>query len=313
MHVRGRLVVTNCPSLLYLPRELHATAVEVSDCANLRGLPERATCQELTLQRTNVECIPAGLEVSRVLDAQGCRKLSRIFGPLKLQRLNLTGCVSLERVPDGIMARRMDLSGCTNLVEISPDAARTVRDLNVSGCTRLAAIPDTFERLETLDVAGCTQLNSLPDGLRVRSWIDVAGSALNGLPWSMRSVRVLWRGVAIPDRVAFDPESITVEEILAEENLTLRRILLDRVGVEWFVTQAASTTVDADRDAGGERRLLMIDFANGDDLVCLQVQCPSTGHQYLLRVPPETRTCKQAAAWIAGFGSAEAYEPVLET
>ena len=313
MHVRGRLDVADCPTLLYLPRELHATEINVAGCANLRGLPERATCQGLVLRGTNVECIPAGLEVSRVLDAEGCRRLTRFACQLRLLWLDLTNCASLERVPDGITARRLDLPGCTSLVEISPIAARSVEHLDVSGCTRLASLPDSFELLETLNVAGCTQLQSLPDGLRVRSWIDVAGSALNGLPWSMRSVRVLWRGVQIPDRVAFDPESITVDEILKEENLTLRRILLDRVGVEWFVNQAQATSIDSDQDTGGERRLLMIDFANGDDLVCLQVRCPSTGHRYLLRVPPETRSCKQAAAWIAGFGSTEAYQPVRET
>jgi hypothetical protein len=313
MRVRGRLRLTNCASLIYLPREMHATAVDVSDCVNLRGLPEHLTCEELILRRTNIECLSSGLVVSQLLDAQDCRQLCRISGPLRVRWLNLNGCSALERVPEGVSARRIDLSRCTSLVEFSPGAACRVQHLNVSQCSRLTEIPDAFERLETLNVAGCAQLEKLPDGLHVRSWIDVARSGLMGLPWSMRSVRVLWRGVPISDRVAFDPETITAEEILSESNLTRRQILLDRLGIDRFVDQTQPTIVDADFDAGGERRLLKICFPSGEDLACLQVQCPSTGQRYLLRVPPETRTCKHAAAWVAGYNSANDYQPVIET
>jgi hypothetical protein len=169
MRVRGRLRLTNCRSLAYLPRELHAAAVDVSDCVNLRGLPEHLTCEELILRRTNVECLSSGLDVSHLVDAQDCRQLCRLSGPLTVRRLILNGCSALERVPEGINARRIDLNHCASLVEISAGAARRVQHLNVSDCTRLASLPEPFERLETLNVAGCTQLESLPDGLKVRS------------------------------------------------------------------------------------------------------------------------------------------------
>ena len=32
-----------------------------------------------------------------------------------------------------------------------------------------------------------------------------------------------------------------------------------------------------------------------------------------LRVPPTVRTCRAAAAWLAGFSEPDAYRPVLET
>jgi len=52
----------------------------------------------------------------------------------------------------------------------------------------------------------------------------------------------------------------------------------------------------------------------GDEpLVCLSLVCPSTGHQYLLRVPPTMQTCHQAAAWIAGFDQPDAYHPIAES
>jgi hypothetical protein len=93
----------------------------------------------------------------------------------------------------------------------------------------------------------------------------------------------------------------------------MRSLLLDRLGIESFVKQARAVVVDVDRDPGGERRLLRIPFENGDHVVCVQVNCPSTGKRYFLRVPPEITTCHAAAAWIAGFANPSDYRPAVET
>ena len=71
--------------------------------------------------------------------------------------------------------------------------------------------------------------------------------------------------------------------------------------------------LDKDSDAGGVRRLLRVEFAGDEPLVCLNVFCPSTGRQYMLRVPPQMRHCHAAAAWIAGFDNPDEYQPVQET
>ena len=136
---------------------------------------------------------------------------------------------------------------------------------------------------------------------------------LRELPWSLRSVRIHWRGVPVSDRVAFAPETITIEEILNERNLELRRVLIERVGLEWFVEHARATVIDRDTDAGGDRQLLKIPFDLAEDVLYVQVQCPSTGKRYLLRVPPTMSTCRQAIAWTAGFDNADDYKPVVET
>jgi hypothetical protein len=44
----------------------------------------------------------------------------------------------------------------------------------------------------------------------------------------------------------------------------------------------------------------------------LKVVCPSTGHLHVLRVPPHMRSCRQAAAWIAGFDNPDDYQPIIE-
>jgi|GEM_PF-5634718 len=50
-----------------------------------------------------------------------------------------------------------------------------------------------------------------------------------------------------------------------------------------------------------------------EHLVGLNCRCPSTGREYLLRVPPMTKTCHEAAAWIAGFDDPRDYHPDQET
>jgi hypothetical protein len=34
---------------------------------------------------------------------------------------------------------------------------------------------------------------------------------------------------------------------------------------------------------------------------------------YMLRVPPQVRTCRRAAAWLAGFEHERDYNPLIET
>jgi hypothetical protein len=47
--------------------------------------------------------------------------------------------------------------------------------------------------------------------------------------------------------------------------------------------------------------------------VCVSVLCPSTGRQYIIRVPPEMTSCHQAVAWVAGFDDPALYRPLAET
>lgn len=312
MRVHGNLHLAGASWLTYLPNELEAQGVDVSGCLHLRGLPVQLKCEVLNLQRTNVECLQAGLQVSHRIDVTGCRKLQRVAA-ICVPELRLRDCAMLEALAEGLRARLLNLSGCVRLVELPASVAESVRELDLSGCVNVESLPNSFTRVETLSVRGCVKLKSLPRGIQIRSAIEVADSGLESLPTSLRSVRILWHGTRVPDRVAFDPESITVDEILGEQNVTWRRVLLERVGIERFMSQADARIADNDRDAGGERRLLRISFHNGEDVVCLVVHCPSTGHRYMLQVPPATRNCVEAAAWVAGYRNPNDYRPVMET
>ena len=133
------------------------------------------------------------------------------------------------------------------------------------------------------------------------------------------------------------PETITPERVLGESNVEVRRALIDLMG-ERFVREANFELVHADTErpvtpchvclglrptceACGStgvfrpenyRRLLLKRMADDEDMVFLEVVCPSTGKQVLLRVPPGTSSCHQAAAWVAGFDDPSNYRPLVE-
>src|SRR5205823_146888 len=111
---------------------------------------------------------------------------------------------------------------------------------------------------------------------------------------SLDGVEIRWRGVPINARIAFQSKTITASEVLDTPNAELRRVLLERMGYKAFMVQAEAQVLHKDRDPGGERRLLRVPLQGDEDLVCLSVFCPSTGRQYIIRVPPTMKTCHQA-------------------
>jgi hypothetical protein len=164
----------------------------------------------------------------------------------------------------------------------------------------LEALPENMFRLRQLDVSDCAKLSELPRGLQVRDWIELANPPIKAVPLSAARAALRWRGVPVPDRVVFNPESLTVHKILGEPNVMIRRVMLERVGLERFVEQADADVLDADSDSGGPRRLLRVRLVGDDDLVCVVV-------------PPTTTTCRQAVAWTAGFTNPDDYRPLIET
>ncbi len=120
----------------------------------------------------------------------------------------------------------------------------SVQNLNLTNCVSFEGISNDFRSLRTLCLNGCSSITELGDELRVTDWIDVAGTKIEELPYSMRSTRIRWRGVEVPDYVAFYPEMITVDEIVNERNTTLRAILLERMGLHRFIEESNAQIID---------------------------------------------------------------------
>jgi hypothetical protein len=118
------------------------------------------------------------------------------------------------------------------------------------------------------------------------------------------------------------PQQITAARVLQESNVERRRALIELMGTDRFVREANPQVLHQDVEHNGNaRQLLRVILptlrarwrGNDEPIVMLSVTCPSTAHHYMLRVPPHIATCRQAAAWIAGFDDPDQYQPIMET
>jgi hypothetical protein len=276
-------------------------------------LVENGTYDYLDLAESQIEQLPNGIAVRFQLNLQNCRRLRRLPAGLKAGSLNLAGCTALEELPEEFSTSFLDLSGCAQIDRWPEAATLAIGRLRARNCLGLTGLPPWLGRLSQLDLAGCANIAELPDGLEVSSWIDLAGTQITSLPESLQGVALRWRGVMIDARIAFWPDQISAREVLDEPNAELRRVKLERMGFERFLMEANPKILDSDTDRGGERRLFHVELSDDEPLVCVSVGCPSTGRRYLIRVPPEIKTCRQAVAWTAGFDDADHYNPLVET
>lgn len=310
---RARNTFHGNTSLAALPGALKARRVDVSGCSGIESWPRVLECSEFKAHDTSIETVPDGWKVDFRLDLSNCTRLRELPRGFRTGSLVLNGCVSLETLPENISVYFLDLRGCTLFHAWPQGGEIRMGNLNISGCARLESLPDWIGALSQLDVSGCSSLRALPETLRVSSWIEVADSGLSELPPSLRQAPLRFRGVPVSYREVFECESLSPLDVLGESNAERRRVLLELLGYERFIQEANAQTLDADSDAGGERKLLRVELQDDEPLVVLAVFCPSTGHQYTLRVPPQTSSCRHAAAWIAGFDNPDDYAPLKET
>ncbi|MGI4736616.1 MAG: DUF6745 domain-containing protein [Janthinobacterium lividum] len=262
--------------------------------------------------------------VRKLLQAGNLPAALVVTGPVRL--LNESW---LRELPASLECTHLDVSGCTNLDGLperlratSVHAARTavreipgdwlVREhLDLSANPHLTSLPERLTA-RSLDVSACPRLLSLPANLHLTHWVELAGSGLTSLPAGLR-VQLRWQGTTVDERTAFRPEELRAADLLLVRNVTHRRVLLERFGLDRFMHEVGGLVFDRDRDAGGERQLLSVPLPDDEPLHVLRVNCPSTAHVYLLRVPPHVRTCRRAAAWLAGFEHERDYRPLIET
>jgi hypothetical protein len=305
--------LSDCDGLSELPEGLRVRRLNLSNCRSLRRLPAGFRCFDLNLSGSGITELPTDLDVTYRLDLSDCITLERLPEGLKVGTLILSGCESLEALPENLNVSFLDISGCVGIQHWPKRGASPVGRLRARGCLQLTTLPDWMTDVAQLDLVGCENITEIPAGLRIGSWIDIADTGIRSLPQGLSRIQLRWRGVEIDSRIAFQPETITPQEVLDTANVELRRVLLERMGYEAFLQHTRAKILDRDRDPGGERRLLHVPMKNDEPLVCLAVSCPSTGRQYMLRVPPSIRSCRQAAAWLAGYDDPNDYRPLAET
>jgi len=119
-----------------------------------------------------------------------------------------------------------------------------------------------------------------------------------------------WKGILIPSEIVEKPESLTVSQIMSENNTEIRRAMVDIFGLERFVVDSKAKTLDKQ----GEYELLEVPYMNDGDMVALKMRCPTTSAVYVHTVHPECTSVEQALAWKRGeddFRDARPYKEGL--
>jgi hypothetical protein len=136
-----------------------------------------------------------------------------------------------------------------------------------------------------------------------------------------------WRGLQVAEDVILMPETITPARIDVERNAEVRRVLLERYGVDRYMRESGARAVHRDRFGV----LLRKEMPNDEPIVMVQVtnstpEPDGTRKIYMRRVHPELRPMLDGgrygepqkmtahAAVASTFGlRAEEYDPVMET
>jgi hypothetical protein len=294
-----------------IPDGASATHIEAANRKNLARVGAGVSCKQIDLSHTPIRTLPQ-IKAELRITLAGCHQLESLPDHLTTGVLTLTECARLKRLPEHLSVAFLDLEGCSAL-EALPETLRMQGGrLRLRGLHRLKRLPEQLGGLSQLDLSGCASIEEIPESVKVASWIDVGRSGVTRMPDHLRGIGLRWQGVPVSERVAFHPETLSASEILAERNAEVRRVMVERFGLDRFLEDANAQTLDVDRDAGGERKLLRVELDEDEPLVCVSVFCPSTGRHYFLRVPPTTKTCLEAVAWTANLAP-KAYRPLLET
>lgn len=131
-----------------------------------------------------------------------------------------------------------------------------------------------------------------------------------------------WRGIPVAKKIIMNPNEITREDILKEENAEKRRAMREKLGPEAFMERMDVIELDHDTD-NQNNEMWLYRTREKDNLINQHIYfyrclCPSTKREYTLCVPP-TRAdgkamanCWDAKAWT--FGKVpENFKPVMET
>ncbi len=127
--------------------------------------------------------------------------------------------------------------------------------------------------------------------------------------WTIGDIEYIYhRGTAIPKHLWDTPkEKLDLKEVLKVDNTQARALLLEKA--EATPAKIASlgeliheaTQIMAHKKKK-KMRLYSVSVAKDDPMKFLQVECPSTGTNYYLAVPPTAKKCQEALQWTYGRG-----------
>ena len=122
-----------------------------------------------------------------------------------------------------------------------------------------------------------------------------------------------WHGVRVTRQIVMEPHTLTIDQVRAEQNAEVRRVMIERMGYERYLRESGATLVNEDRYG----KLWRAPRSDDTDIVMVEVinSTPEPNgerNRYMLRVPPDTKTAHEAVAWTFGKSAGE-YAPEVET
>ena len=127
--------------------------------------------------------------------------------------------------------------------------------------------------------------------------------------WSLYHIH----GVRVTEQIVMRPGTLTVAQIDSETNTEVRRVMINRYGVERYMRDGGAVIEHQDRcgklwrkSRAGDTDLVMVEVRNSTP------EPDGSIKDYFLRVPPEIMTATAAVAWTFNMKASE-YRPALET
>jgi hypothetical protein len=119
--------------------------------------------------------------------------------------------------------------------------------------------------------------------------------------------------VEVPEHVVLAPEKITVKEIEAEQNVEVRRVMIEKYGQSRYLLDSGAIEVHKDdwgilyrKEIPDDEPIQMVKVVNSTP------EPDGSKRDYFIRTPPTLTTARASVAWTFAQ-SAETYSPEVET
>lgn len=133
-------------------------------------------------------------------------------------------------------------------------------------------------------------------------------------------------GIQVDPSVVLDPDSITLQMILDEKNLELRRVLAERFGIKRYLQEVGARVVHEDETGRLWQEDIRLYMKPGSannairrgvpftfvEVTNATLESDGSQRRFFLRVPPTMRTAREAVAWTFAL-EPDQYRPIVET
>ena len=164
--------------------------------------------------------------------------------------------------------------------------------------------PETWTLFQSL-VRGCSWFGGYentfliidrPQILSVDEEYRLHGEGKPAIQFSDGLTIYAYHGVKLPERYGkFFPSQWQSQWLLSEENVELRRVLLQGIGYARLCVELQAEQLDEWQEYSLLRINSTIDI---EPIYLLKMICPSTGYCHALRVPPQMTSAREAIAWV---------------